>query len=198
MAPTTSAHQATATGPSTAVLFVQGAGEGAHAIDARLAASLRAELGRGYQVRYPRLPAEDAPDDAVWSERLAVEVEGLGERGVAVAHSAGAAALIRVLAERHVGERLAGIFLVAAPYLGPGGWRLEGLDFPPDLGERLPPGVPVFLYHGEADDTVPVAHAALYAGAIPRATVRCLPSQGHQLGGDLSVVAADIRRLASQ
>ena len=191
----TSARQADESRLDTAVLFVQGAGEGAHAVDARLVASLRAELGPGYQVRYPRLPAEDAPDDKVWSARLEAEVADLGDSGIVVAHSAGAAALVRVLAGRGVGERLAGIFLVAAPFLGPGGWRLEALDFPPDLSERLPDGVPVFLYHGEADDTVPVAHAELFASAIPRATVRRLPGRDHQLDDDLSIVAADIQRL---
>lgn len=183
---------------STPVLFVQGAGEGAHGIDARLAASLRTELGDSYEVRYPRLPDEGAPDDSVWKDRLAAEVGSLRRGGVAVAHSAGAAALVRTLAERGVGQQLAGIFLVAAPFLGPGGWQFEGYDdLPANLSGRLPIDVPIFLYHGDADEVVPATHAELYARAIPHATVRRIPGCGHQIDDDLSVVAADILGLPS-
>ena len=49
--------------------------------------------------------------------------------------------------------------------------RLAGDEFelPDDLGARLPPGVPVHLFHGLDDDTAPPAHADLYARAIPQA-----------------------------
>src|SRR5581483_6660164 len=128
------------------VLFVQGAGEGAHEVDARLATSLAKGLGPMYEVRYPRLPDEDQPDDRAWNVFLATEVTRLGDGGIVVAHSAGAAALVRALAEQRIGGRLAGIFLIAAPFCGPGGWRIEGCDFPPDLSDRLPANVPIFLY----------------------------------------------------
>jgi predicted alpha/beta hydrolase family esterase len=183
---------------SKLVLFVQGAGRGAHRIDARLAASLGKALGERFQVRYPRLPREDSPDDSVWKKRLAAEVGRLGAGGIVVAHSGGAAALIRMLAGDGAGEQLAGIFLIAAPFCGPGGWRFEGYDFPPDLDERLPADVPIFLYHGQEDEIVPFAHVELFANAIPRAVVRRLPGRDHQLGEDLSEVAADIERLPSR
>lgn len=64
-----------------------------------------------------------------------------------------------------------------------------------DLGARLPAGVPVLLYHGEQDDTLPVAHVELYARAIPQARVRRLAGRDHQLGNNLSEVARDIREL---
>ena len=49
------------------VLFVQGGGEGVHdQWDDKLVASLRRELGPGYEVRYPRMPGEDDPHYAPW------------------------------------------------------------------------------------------------------------------------------------
>ena len=49
------------------VLFIQGAGEGTHdEWDDKLVDSLRAELGSGFDVRYPRMPAEDDPTAARW------------------------------------------------------------------------------------------------------------------------------------
>ena len=44
------------------ILFIQGAGEGTHdAWDNQLVASLEAELGPDYAVRYPRMPNEGEP-----------------------------------------------------------------------------------------------------------------------------------------
>ena len=64
-----------------------------------------------------------------------------------------------------------------------------------DLAARLPRDVPIFLYHGRNDETVPFAHVELYALAIPRAHVRRLANRDHQLNNDLSELASDIRRL---
>jgi pimeloyl-ACP methyl ester carboxylesterase len=70
-------------------------------------------------------------------------------------------------------------------------WR-GALEKEPD---RLPRDVPIFLYHGDGDGTVPPAHVELYACALPHAQVRRLAARDHQLGNDLSEIAADIRRL---
>ncbi|MBV8371827.1 MAG: hypothetical protein JOY69_01080 [Candidatus Eremiobacteraeota bacterium] len=88
---------------------------------------------------------------------------------------------------------VAAIILIAAPFIGQGGWPSEEITPQPDLEGRLSPDVPVFLYQGGEDETVPTAHVALYAKAIPRAQVRLLNDRDHQLNNDLSEVAADIR-----
>ncbi|MEO6444030.1 MAG: hypothetical protein ABIP66_02555 [Gemmatimonadaceae bacterium] len=66
-----------------------------------------------------------------------------------------------------------------------------------DLAERLPAAAPVFLYHGDADAEVPVAHVELYAAAISHARVRKLAGRDHQLNDELSEVARDIPALAA-
>ena len=176
------------------VLFVQGAGAGAHAEDARLAESLGEALGSGYRVRYPALPNEADPDIRLWGEVIAAELVDMGEGALLVGHSAGAAALAAVLAGRGGGPGLAGLFLISAPFCGEGGWEIEGFTTPPDLGRRLPEA-PVFLYHGGADQTVPVAHLDLYARAIPQARVRRLEGRDHQLDEDMTEVAQDLQSL---
>ena len=50
-------------------------------------------------------------------------------------------------------------------------WPSEEIAPRADLGDRLPAGVPVLLYHGAHDAVVPVAHVDLYAATIPRARV---------------------------
>jgi predicted alpha/beta hydrolase family esterase len=176
------------------ILFVHGAGEGAYDADAKLAADLRDELGSGYRVHCPRMPNEAAPDAAVWKRRLAKEIAAMGNGAVLVGHSAGATVAVAAVAERVIKQRLAGLFLVSAPFCGVGGWQIEGFDLP-NLRKRIPAGVPIFFYHGRDDETVPIAHVGLYAKAIPRAVVRRLSERDHQLNDDLSEVAFDVKRL---
>jgi predicted alpha/beta hydrolase family esterase len=177
------------------VLFVQGAGAGAHAEDATLAARLGEALGPEFAVRYPEMPNEEAPDDAVWRARIGEELAMLGDGAVLVGHSAGGAQLLMFLATSDPEQELAGVFLIAVPYCGPGGWDCGGFVLPDDLGTRISRRVPLFFYHGREDAVVPLAHVDAYASAIPQAVVHRLAGRDHQLNGDLSEVASDIRRL---
>ncbi len=178
------------------ILFVQGGGAGAHdEWDHRLVEHLRGALGAGYEVRYPRMPNEGEPHFGAWKAALAAELAGLDDGAMVLGHSIGGTILVNVLAESTPSTHLAGIFLIAAPFVGVGGWPSDELASPTDLGARLPHATPVYLYHGSADDTAPVAHVELYARAIPGAIVRRLPGRDHQLNDDLTEVAADIRAL---
>jgi hypothetical protein len=64
-----------------------------------------------------------------------------------------------------------------------------------DIGSRLPTSVPIHLYYGSEDDTVPPEHIQLYMKAIPQAVIRRLAGRDHQLNDDLAEVAADVRKL---
>ena len=177
------------------VVFVQGGGEGAHAEDGRLVASLRNELGAGYDVRYPTMPNESSPEYPAWRPRLADVVATSHDGVILVGHSIGATMLIRFLAEGGLKGRAGGIFLIAAAFVGDGGWTDDEFELPRRLAARLPAGTPVFLYHGSDDQTVPFAHVDLFERALPHAVVRRLERRDHQLDDDLSDVAADIRTL---
>lgn len=178
------------------ILFIQGGGEGTHAEwDDKLVDNLRRELGPGYDVRYPRMPNEADPSYAVWKAALAEEMTSLADSAIVVGHSIGGTILINALAEAPPKRVLAGIFLIAAPFVGPGGWPSDDIRPTADLGARLPSGTPVHLYHGSEDDTAPFAHVDLYEAAIPDAIVHRLPGRDHQLNDDLAEVAADIRAL---
>ena len=180
------------------VLFVQGGGEGAHdSWDDKLVASLERELGSGYAVRYPRMPHEDDPSYAVWRAALLEELKSLKGGAILVGHSLGGAFLAHVLAETRLSFRPKALILIAAPFIGKGGWTSDEIPARTNLAERLPAGLPVYLYLGTADDTVPVNHAQLYSRAIPHAVVRMLPDRDHQLNNDLTEVAQDIRSLGA-
>ena len=177
------------------VLFIQGGGEGAHdEWDVRLADDLQRRLGEEFDVRYPLMPAEADPSSANWGPAIRREIADLDEGAVVVGHSVGATILIHTLAEQPPGHDLAAIVLIAAPFVGEGGWPSDEITTRTDLGVDLPQGLPVFLYHGEVDTIVPFSHVDLYAEAIPQAQVRRLPGRDHQINNDLTQVADDIRR----
>ncbi len=181
------------------VVFVQGGGKGVHdEWDNKLVASLRRELGQACEIHYPRMPNEDEPSYAAWAPVLEGMLETLRDGAILVGHSVGGTILIKVLTERASTRKLGAIFLVATPFVGKGGWSADDLQFPPDLGARLPQGVPIELYHGLDDQIAPASHVDLYARAIPQARVHHLPGRDHQLSNDLSEVAAAIRQLLAE
>jgi predicted alpha/beta hydrolase family esterase len=178
---------------SRQVLFVQGAGESVHDTwDDKLVASLERELGDAYAVVYPRMPDEADPHYAVWKAALLKELGRLDEGAILVGHSIGGAFLLHALAEQPPKRKFGALFMLAAPFIGDGGWPSEEIGVRPDLAARLPAGLPIILYHGTDDTIVPFAHLKLYAKAIPRAIVRVLPNRDHQLGNDLREIAQDI------
>src|SRR5262245_10672811 len=166
--------------------------------DNKLVDSLRRELGPPYEIVYPIMPTEADPEFATWRATLETEIARLHDGAIVVGHSIGGTILINVLADWHPPIVLGAIVLIAAPFVGRGGWPSDDIEPRSDLAERLPAGVPVFLYHGDKDEIAPVAHAALYADAIPRAKVRRLANRDHQLDNDLSDVASDILELESR
>lgn len=178
------------------VLFVQGGGEGTHdEWDNHLADSLRTALGEAYEVRYPRMPDEANPDFARWAKALKGEIAALGDGGIIVAHSIGGTVLVHAIADDPPKVKLDGIFVLAAPFVGEGGWPSDDVKSRPQLGSDLPAGVPIYIYHGREDDEIPLSHAELYARAIPQAKLRLLDGKDHQFGNSLDDVAKDILSL---
>lgn len=172
------------------ILFIQGGGQGTHdEWDSKLVESLRRELGQNCEIHYPRMPSEDDPRYDLWKATLEREFAALQDGAILVGHSVGGAILVNVLAEHPVARQFGAIFLIAAPFVGDGGWSSDDLRFPPDLGARLPKGVRVHFFHGLEDEVVPPSHVALYARAVPQAHVYRLRGRNHQLNNDLKELA---------
>ena len=180
------------------VVFVQGGGRDVHdSWDDKLVASLEQALGPGYAVHYPRMPDEGDPDPAAWKRAIARELRKRSDATILVAHSVGAAILLDYLADSDLDRRLSGVFLIAPPFIGDGGWPSDKLRPTKELVVELPDGVPLHIYQGGHDDTVPLSHSRLFEKAFPHAIVRRLPGRDHQLDNDLSEVARDIALLGS-
>lgn len=180
------------------LLFVQGGGKGAHdAWDSKLVDSLRRELGQGCEIYYPRMPNEDDPSYGPWKTALEGALGTLRDGAILVGHSVGGTILVKALTELSSARRFGAIFLIASPFVGDGGWSTDELEFPPDLGARLPADVPIHFWHGLDDAVVPPSHVGLYARAVPQARIHRLPSRDHQLNNDLREIAAAILALGT-
>ena len=181
------------------VLFVQGGGERVHDDwDRKLVESLSAALGPSYEIRYPRMPNESDPSYATWKATLEKELSVLDNGAILVAHSLGGTILIHTLAEQPPSRAFGAVILIAAPFVGEGGWPSDDWKPKSELGDKLPAGVPIYLYHGLADDTAPPAHLELYAHAIPQAHICRMPGRDHQLNNDLTDIAVVIKSLPAE
>ena len=177
------------------VLFIQGAGEGAYEEDGLLVKSLRDVLGSEYNVRYPKMPEEENSGYQAWKARISKELTALDDGVILVGHSVGSSMLLKYLSEENVENPVAGIFLIAAPYWGTGGWQVDEFTLDEDRASKLLKGVPIFFYHSRDDDIVPITHLALHAEKFSQAIIREFDGRGHQFNNDLSEVAADIKSL---
>jgi len=181
---------------SRQVLFVQGAGKAVHdAWDDKLVESLKHELGKGYEILYPRMPDEASPRYTAWKTALLQTLDKLKDGAIIVGHSIGGAFLIHALAERPPKPSLRALSLLAAPFIGNGGWHSDEIESRTDFARRLPADLSVFLYHGTADEMVPFKHLELYARWMPQAVSHPLSGRDHQLNNDLGMVARDILSL---
>lgn len=181
------------------LLFVQGGGKGTHdEWDNKLVESLRQEIGQDYEIHYPRMPSEDDPSYNPWKIALEELFGTLQDGAILVGHSVGGTILIKALTERAAVRKFGAIFLIAAPFVGNGGWSAGDLDFSPGVGAQLPKGTPIHFYHGLDDEVVPPSHVELYARAVPQASIHRLPGRDHQLNNDLREVAATILSLETR
>lgn len=176
------------------VLFIQGGGAGAHREDALLVESLKSALGDGYQVDYPLMPNEDDPDYETWKSSLAQAISN--EPAIVVAHSLGGYFVLKYLTEVEPNiDHLEALMLLSVPFpSGDPTWTFDGFELPANFGEKLADRMRTFIYHSPDDEFIDLNHSGLYKAALNNSVVRGLPG-GHQLGNDLTAIAADIHGL---
>lgn len=181
----------------TSVLFIQGAGRGAHEADASMVASLKDGLPALLQIYYPRMPHEERPRYHEWRERITQELAEREGDVVLVGHSLGGSTLLKYISEEPGIGPVAGLFIIAAPYWGTQGWQGDEYVLHDDFASMLGDELPLYFYHSRDDDCVPFEHLALYEQRIPRAIFRMFDDRGHQFELGLFEVAEDILNLTS-
>lgn len=180
------------------VLFIQGGGTGAYAADRALADSLECALGASWDVQYPQMPDEENCPYPEWKAEIDARLAAIGGLVALVGHSMGGSVLLKYLCDRPAPPRIVGLFAVAAPYWGAGGWNWDEMALPIDAAARLAGDWPLVLHYSRDDEVVPFSHLALYTARLPRAMVREYDGRDHQFGDDLADVAADILRASNE
>ena len=178
------------------VLFIQGgAGQEDYDADGNLVASLQQALGDAYTIHYPLLPEDPTPDFGRM-EQIATAIAAVDDSSLILAgHSLGASMLLKYLTEHEATKDIAGLFLISTPFWsGHADW-VQPLKLPADFPDKLPARLPIFFYHCKDDEVVPFDQLSEYQQCIPHATFRELPTGGHQLHNDLTVVAGDMKGL---
>ncbi|GAB3688295.1 alpha/beta fold hydrolase [Spirosoma flavus] len=181
---------------NTQVLFIQGGGSKEdYEADNHLVASLQGILGEAYRVHYPFLPTDESIPDLGRLNQISNEISRINDELILVGHSLGASMLLRYVSENEFNKKVTAIFLLSTPFWsGDEDWKV-GFKLAEDFADKLSREVPIFFYHSRDDEEVPFAHFAIYRQKLPWATFRELPSGGHQLNNDLTIVASDIKSL---
>ncbi|MEX0896052.1 MAG: alpha/beta hydrolase [Patescibacteria group bacterium] len=161
-----------------------------------LVAYLRAELGEEFEIHYPILEDPEAPTDEMWQSLLS---KAFRERGndecVLIGHSLGGSSLLKYLSERNSDIKIAGLFLIAAPYWGEEDWNVEEYKLAKNFAEKLPEIPSMQLFHCQDDPIVPFNHAHVYKKALPQAKLHALNGDSHAFTNGLPELVDAIRNL---
>jgi predicted alpha/beta hydrolase family esterase len=178
----------------TTILFIQGGGEGAWEVDHKLVVSLEQFLKETGEIVYPKMPDENDPDYERWKAAIDTALGKITGKVILIGHSIGSFLLLKYVLNYKIDSNIIGLFFIATPFVGAGGWEFDDMAIKEALFSKPLPA-PLFFYHSTDDTTVPFSHLSLYEKKFPQATFRKIVGRGHQLNNDLSEVAADMKGL---
>ena len=176
------------------VLFIQGGGDDGYEADKVLAASLKNNLGKGYQVDYPEIQSDETLPNFGWTKQIRENILRFNHGFLLVGHSFGASMILKYLSENSVSKIIEGIFLLATPFWsGNEEWQ-KSLKLKDNFADKLPEA-PIFLYHCQDDAEIPISHLRYYKQKLTGATFREIKSGGHQFSNGLTLITRDIKSL---
>lgn len=178
------------------ILFIQGGGKGAYEADKEIALHFEKALGGTHKIVYPPMPNEEDPDYEPYKSKIEEALMKINGDLILVGHSLGGSVLLKYLTEENIGKNIRGLFLLSAPFWGPGGWEYEGFSLNDELIGNKTAGIPMFFYQGTADEVVPLSHLAIYKKKFPHANCQEIINGGHQLENNLSGIILDIKNIA--
>lgn len=180
---------------SKQILFIQGGDDKGYEADIKLAHSLKASLGKDYDVIYPELHNEKKEGDFGWPRQIGDAIDQINTNLILVGHSLGASMILKYLSENNIDDKIDGIFLLATPFWsGNEDWKSE-LKLNNDFADKLPANIPISFYQCKDDDTVTIQQFQEYKQRVPHAVFHEIEKGGHQFDDDLAFLGDDIRKL---
>jgi predicted alpha/beta hydrolase family esterase len=179
------------------ILFAHSGGEqgsqGKGSFD--LVSALKAELSNEYKIHCPIIDDPEAPTYEKWKILFSREFNKIEEPIILVGHSLGSSMLLKYLSEENPNTSISGLFLVATPLWGKGGWDVDDFVLQKNFEATLIHISKVCLYHCKNDSIVPFDHLAFYKKAFPNSTVRELNGKDHAFAKGLPELVSDIKEL---
>lgn len=132
----------------------------------------------------------------MWKDLFEEKFNTISDPIFLVGHSLWGSMILKYLAEEKPNITIAGIFLVATPYLGENGWGVDEFEIKWDFKEALKQLSHVHLYQSKNDDIVPFEHMGLYKKIFPHAIVRELEGKDHAFSKGIPELVRDIEWLS--
>ncbi|MCC5942105.1 MAG: alpha/beta hydrolase [Balneolaceae bacterium] len=156
---------------------------------------LRENLGEAFRIHAPVIEKPDAPSYQMWETMLDRELCSLNGDVFLIGHSLGGSVLAKYLSEKKCQFRTAGLFLVAAPWWGSGGWDANEFALNTDRQKLSLKQKLIHIYHCTDDSVVPFSHAKLYKKFFPDAFLHELTGNDHVFAEGLPLLVEHIRNI---
>ncbi|RYY01217.1 MAG: serine hydrolase family protein [Gammaproteobacteria bacterium] len=181
---------------SIEVLFIHSAGsQSGGQGSSSLLKHLRDGLGTAYNIISPKMPAPTKPSYERWKQELDKQFSKNNSVPILIGHSLGGSVLLKYLSEQKREIQIAGLFIIAAPYWGSEGWKVEEFILRNNYAKYLPAETKLYLYQSCDDEVVSIDHLRFYSTAIPNSIVRKLDGGGHTFKDGLTELVQDIKNL---
>lgn len=156
--------------------------------------NLSGGLGEDCEVLSPKMPNPTNARYFEWEIVFSKLLPLLQDDVILVGHSLGGIFLAKYLSLNDVPCKVAGTFLVAAPFVDKD-YPLQDFDLPSSLEGLERRSGKLHLYHSEDDFVVPYAHVDKYKERLSGAVVRRFKDREHFQGQELPELIEDIRNL---
>ncbi len=152
-------------------------------------------LGNEYDVLTPQMPnSQNArySEWKIWFERI---IPLLDDEVILIGHSLGGIFLAKYLSENTFSKKIAGTFLVAAPFNTKDEHPLVDFIFSNSLDNLAKQGGEIFIYQSKDDVVVPFSNGEKYYQALPHAHARFFEDRKHFNLQTFPEIIADIKSL---
>lgn len=158
--------------------------------------TLQKQLGDDYEVLRPTMPNKwnaKYQEWKIWFEKL---LPFFPEEVVYVGHSLGGLFLAKYFSENIYSKKIAGLFLIAAPYDMADLESVADFELPASLETLSQQVATIYIYHSRDDQVVPLGEVEKYQKQLPNAKVRFFETDGH-FRNELPQLITDIKALNS-
>lgn len=156
---------------------------------------LRESLGDQYEISYPIIEDPEAPTFEMWETMLDQQLVQKNHPVMLIGHSLGGSMLLKYLSEQESDFNITGLFLVATPYWGKGGWNVDDFKLKKDSSKHLPSLSELHFFHCSNDPIVPFEHLNSYKQDFPNAMVHELQCNSHVFADGLPELVEIIKNL---